>query len=247
MLKGKTIYFAVTILIVLIAASLFIFTYLQNDNKEIKAPVLPTSRILATPTSSPTPWPTPENTATYQVTFESNWSKETNPKDFPTDAHFSPMFVFNHDMSEEAELYKEGTKSSAGIKQMAETGKTVALEKEAKQLINDAWAFTYTVGKRFDAPGKDQVNIEVSSDYRFLTVVSMIAPSPDWFIAIQDVALVNEGLWVEELTLPVNSLDAGTDSGSTFTSADKPTSPQGVVKPIDSLGDFGTITIKRIK
>ena len=59
----------------------------------------------------------------------------------------------------------------------------------------------------------------------------MLAPSPDWFIAINDVDLFKNNHWAEEIELNVKPYDAGTDSGTTFTATDSDTNPADVVQP----------------
>ena len=51
----------------------------------------------------------------------------------------------------------------------------------------------------------------------------MIAPSPDWFVGVTGLPLYEDGSWVEELVVELYPYDAGTDSGSTYESPNKPT------------------------
>ena len=61
----------------------------------------------------------------------------------------------------------------------------------------------------------------------------MIAPSPDWFVGVEDVNLINSNNeWIEETEIFLESYDAGTDSGTTFTSPDMNTVPQDSIKAI---------------
>ena len=71
----------------------------------------------------------------------------------------------------------------------------------------------------------------VSSDFPRITLVSMVAPSPDWFAGVRGLALLDGETWVEELVVPLYPYDAGTDSGISYTAADVATVP-----PAPTLG-----------
>jgi hypothetical protein len=59
----------------------------------------------------------------------------------------------------------------------------------------------------------------------------MIAPSPDWFVAVSNVALVENGKFIEELTVESEAFDSGTDSGVDFNSDNINTDPaEGISK-----------------
>ena len=98
----------------------------------------------------------------------------------------------------------------------------------------------YGTGKRIDAPGEDTVSVLLSTTAPYVSVVSMIAPSPDWFIAAHNVTLFENGNWVERLSVPAVLYDAGTDSGTTFTAEDSDTDP---AEAITRLADAPTLPI----
>ena len=54
----------------------------------------------------------------------------------------------------------------------------------------------------------------------------MLAPSPDWFIGIDSLNLLENGKWLNSKTINLKVYDAGSDSGLNFTSADSSTSPK---------------------
>ena len=76
----------------------------------------------------------------------------------------------------------------------------------------------------------DTVTFEVSEACPAVSVVTMIAPSPDWFIGVSALDLLGEGGWVEELVVELLPYDAGTDSGVSYTSPDEPTDPPEVIR-----------------
>lgn len=80
----------------------------------------------------------------------------------------------------------------------------------------------------------------------------MIAPSPDWFIAVRDVELYEKGKWITDKTVEVGAYDAGTDAGVNFTSPNK--DETGSIKRITTpplatngkVKSMGTVTFKKI-
>ena len=64
-----------------------------------------------------------EGKAYYKLTFQAEWSNETHPSpDFPEeDAKFSPLIGATH--STAYEMWRRGKNASAGVQQVAETGK----------------------------------------------------------------------------------------------------------------------------
>lgn len=79
-----------------------------------------------------------------------------------------------------------------------------------------------------------------------VTLVSMIAPSPDWFVGVAGLSLVEGGDWRDEVVVELFAYDAGTDSGPTYTSSNQVTQPQAPITKIqggpfnrpDALGSF---------
>jgi Spondin_N len=54
----------------------------------------------------------------------------------------------------------------------------------------------------------------------------MIAPSPDWFVGIDSYNLIQNGKWINDITIPVYGYDAGTEDGDVFGYANPATVPQ---------------------
>ena len=84
--------------------------------------------------------------------------------------------------------------------------------------------------------------------------MAMIAPSPDWFVAVDSLNLLEGGQWADRKVATLYGYDAGTDSGSTFSSPDLVTSPRGTITrfhDFPALVDgqivpFGTFTFTRL-
>ena len=200
----------------------------------------------------PTGEPAEASTATYKVTIDIAWSEATHASTLPGGAHTSPAVVLAH--NEAGGLYKVGEVVSDGLEQVAETGATsIVVEELTPDLpYEDALA----IGKRVDAPGADDsITMTLNSSTPLLSLLTMLAPSPDWLIGAADIALYNTDTeeWADSTTVELSAYDAGTDNGATFTADDIDASPRVTLGiPIDPVfveaakTPFGSVTIERI-
>jgi hypothetical protein len=96
------------------------------------------------------------------------------------------------------------------------------------------------------------MEFDISQAFPLVTLVTMVAPSPDWFVGVTSLELFRNGQWVDEVRVDLSAHDAGTDSGPTYRSPDQATIPR---QPISLLGypaaatgtapSFGTFTFTR--
>jgi len=210
-----------------------------------------------TPTETPPPTtPTPETpitSAEYQLTFEATWSSSTHPTDFPSNPHFSGLIGATH--SPRVRLWEEGGLASPGIKNMAETGSKSPLDSEIDSLIDEGSACTKISGAGINpSPGKVSVTLTVSQDCPLVSVVTMIAPSPDWFVGVSGLGLYENGEWVSQKVVDLVPYDAGTDSGTSYNSANLATANPELISKIEgtpflvngSVPPLGTFTFTRL-
>ncbi len=180
----------------------------------------------------------------YKVTFNGTWNNVSNSSFYPRGAHFSPVVAWSHSIKNI--LFEEGGVSTDGIEQMAETGGIGKLEDELDSLVNRGFVFDFDNGKVFDAPGTDEVFVEVTETFHLITVVSMIAPSPDWFVAVGNIDLMtDEGKWVESFTKDFVIYDAGTDNGKNFNSINSNTRPRSIITKLNDE-NIGSFTFTRL-
>ena len=217
---------------------------------------MPTIETPATPTLpaiTMTPTETPAPSAQYRLTFEATWSDVTHPIDFPPNPHFSGLIGSTHGPA--ARLWEEGGTATPGIKNMAETGGKSPLDSEIDLLIGAGSACARISGGGVSlSPGEVTVTFTVDQDCPLVSVVTMIAPSPDWFVGVSGLSLFENGAWVEQRVLELLPYDAGTDSGGTYTSPNEPTaSPEAIYKietePLlvnGTVPPLGTFTFTRL-
>lgn len=174
--------------------------------------------------------PEPEANARYMLTFNATWSAQTHPTEFPANAHFSGLIGMTH--NDTVMLFSKGELASEGIKNMAETGSKNPLEAEIQAFISNGSGNALISGAGINSsPGEVSLEFDITSTHSLVSVVSMLAPSPDWFIAVSSVNLIENNEWVNK-TNTVEIYDAGTDNGSTFLSPDFPSLPPF---PIDKI------------
>jgi hypothetical protein len=189
--------------------------------------------------------------ASYSVTFEALWSAQTHPQEFPTGAHFSALVGTVH--TQDVTLWAPGELASDGLRDVAEIGSQFQLADEIDQLVLAGHSLGLLLGTGFFLPGSDNVTFDVYQPYTRLSLVNMIAPSPDWFTGVASVDLVKNGDWVRELVVEVFPYDAGTDSGLSYYFPDIATVPAVAVSritgfPFDlggSVAPVGRFLIRR--
>lgn len=185
------------------------------------------------PPATSTPSPAPAS-ARYRVTFEALWSAATHPRDFPADAHFSRLVGGTHAAA--TRFWQEGALASDGIRDMAERGRTTPLDNEVRSAIAAGTAEHLIIGGDIPrSPGSVSLEFEISQAHPLVTLVSMVAPSPDWFTGVSGLPLFEQGQWVDRRSLELFPWDAGTDSGPTFASPDQATTPR---RPVARITGF---------
>ncbi len=173
----------------------------------------------------------PAFNARYQVTFVADWSVSTHPVGFPDDPHFSGLIGATHNT--ETHLWKNNELATEGIQLMAETGSKFILNNEINALIDAKQAgFLISGGGIGNSPGSVSLNFDVSQTHPLVSIVSMIAPSPDWFIGVDALNLRSGSQWLDQLVVDLHAYDAGTDSGVFYTSADSVSNPPQVITEI---------------
>jgi hypothetical protein len=105
------------------------------------------------------------------------------------------------------------------------------LSEVSAAITNGTAHFTLSGGGVNPAPGTRSLVFPqaMRRDYPLVTLCSMIAPSPDWFVGVDSLSLIEDGQWVTNKTVTLYGFDAGTDSGASYASANEITVPRGVV------------------
>lgn len=184
--------------------------------------------------------------ARYALEIEITWSEATAPFDWPGDAaHLTVFFGTTHD--DRYVLFADGRTASSGLQSVAEAGRIRILRAE----IEDAQR-RGRIGETWQAeapptvPGRVSATFTATEDHPMVSFVTMIAPSPDWFTGLASVNLRPEGEWVDSLSLPLWAWDAGTDSGTRYTSPNAETQPAQSIRLLagpEFLTDEGLVPV----
>lgn len=164
------------------------------------------------------------STAQYSVRFDATWSATSHPLNFPASAHFSSLIGGTHNGG--VQFWAAGALASAGIRDMAERGLTAPLAAEVQAAITGGQAgMVISGGAVAVSPGSAVAAFTVTQSFSRVSLVTMIAPSPDWFVGVSDFELLVDGQWLDRVVVPLFAYDAGTDSGTNYTSPNQVTMP----------------------
>ena len=177
-----------------------------------------------------------QSTANYTISVTTTWNATDHgsiaSNSLPNDPHWSPLALVTHKNSDA--FLQLGGLASQGVQSIAESGSTASFQSEINTAISALDADQYLqsgFSPRGAISSASINNITVSETYPLVTFLSMIAPSPDWFIAVNSESLrsannsLNNG-WKDTYTLDLFAYDAGTDDGADYSSENVLSSPK---------------------
>jgi len=173
--------------------------------------------------------------ANYKVVFNSTWSESSHPEDIPDKPHISHLFGVSH--NNQVSFWEPGSPVSKGVKEIAERGSGYKLIKDAEWAIRIDQALDIFDGQDIKhSPGTSVAQFQLTEEFPRVTLVNMLAPSPDWITGVSSLNLCKNGEWVETKTIAAEVYDAGTDDGRTYTAEDE---PRKEFEPVVLLGENG--------
>jgi len=170
----------------------------------------------------------PASPAEYTVILRSTWTARTHPFEYPSDAHFSGLIGTSH--NGRYSIFAIGQRPTPGLERLSEEGKHSPLKDEIQKAIDAGSALD-----EFETGGlknfKDSLvtTVHVDPAHPLVSVVAMVAPSPDWFTGAASVNLIENGAWVGRRALTLPAYDSGGDDGKTYKAADRNTNPKKAV------------------
>ncbi|MDE2653063.1 MAG: Ig-like domain-containing protein [Gemmatimonadota bacterium] len=189
------------------------------------------------------PPPAAAQTVTYQVKFEGNWTLASTPGGVVGGAHFTTLIGGVHGSG--VTFWAAGEQASAGVELVAELGSTPTFRSEVQ-----ASSHTLSViqeGVAGGGTGSATFNIDVTRTHPLVTLLSMIGPSPDWFVGVSGVSLLDgSNQWRQSHVVDLFPYDAGTEDGTEFTLSNDDTDPQGVITRIAGTGKFSNVRMARL-
>ena len=194
----------------------------------------------------------------YRVTFDATWSSSTHSMNFPSNPHFSPLIgaTHNNSLTLWAVGNTVGQDAAAGMKSMAETGATSDLTSDIDAAITAGTAAAELSGSGISpSPGESGFEFGIMQSHPEVTLVSMLAPSSDWFIGVHNLALFENGSWVGEKSIDLRVYDAGTEKdANVFSMTNSEEDPNVLISRLthtetdfsDGLPKIGTMVFTRI-
>jgi hypothetical protein len=190
------------------------------------------------------------------VVFNATWSQQTHPVNWTTNAHWSGLVGGVHNPA--VHFFRDGELASEGIRLMSELGQKPQLLAEVGAAITNGTAlFQLSGGGIRPSPGSVSLTFPqpMTRDYPLVTLCSMIAPSPCWFVGTEGLNMLVNGSWRTNTVITLYGMDAGTQtSNMTYEGPYQVNSPHlptilmtgfpalqnGVIVP------FGTFTFSRL-
>jgi Spondin_N len=168
--------------------------------------------------------------AKYRVELTPLWTKANFPLEYPDTSllhkpHFSGLIGTAHDAG--YHVFVEGQTPTPGLERLSEMGKHDPLDAEIEAAIAAGHALALTESDPLkDFSQTAQAEVKVDDAHPMVSIVAMIAPSPDWFAGVSDVNLMENGAWVPSKSLDVMAWDSGGDDGTTYLADDVDTNPK---------------------
>lgn len=132
--------------------------------------------------------------ATYNVDVACEWTAQRHPNKYPADnpPHFTVMCGTAH--NSDYTLWTVGGIASPGLEQAAELGFCSILEDEIKNCMDDANCAPGSYFEWDSTPPFENVcvfsgQMTVTPKYQYVSMVSMIVPSPDWAVGLDGIHL----------------------------------------------------------
>lgn len=168
--------------------------------------------------------------ATYNLRVRNMW-EEPMFENVPEGAVFSPLTAVSH--SRRYSAFTLFGYATPGVQNIAELGDNSVFLEELMSADAAPFIRSVAVGEGPIAGGEEEnLMLEVDCMHPTVSFISMVAPSPDWIVAVGSLDLMKDGEFVEQVGGGLRVYDAGTDSGEILTAEDEETSPRENIAPL---------------
>lgn len=176
-------------------------------------------------TTAATAAPARLGSADYTVVVKSRWTRAEHPFEWPSTAHFSGIIGASHTPA--YSIFAIGTPPTAGLENLSEEGKHTPLDNEIRSAISAGNAgMLFESGPLRNFADSIVTSVKVDDTFPLVSLVMMVAPSPDWFTGVKDVDLRENGSWSPSKTLDLVAYDSGGDDGTTYLAPNSDTNPK---------------------
>ncbi|MDE2881916.1 MAG: tandem-95 repeat protein [Acidobacteriota bacterium] len=182
--------------------------------------------------------PAAPQTVTYEVKFQGNWTLESTPGGVVAGAHFTTLIGGVHGSG--VTFWKGGEQASPGVEIVAESGSTGTFRGEV--VASPHTLSVIQQGVSGGGTGTATFTVDVTRSHPLVTLLSMIGPSPDWFVGVTGLSLLDgANQWRQTHVVNLYPYDAGTEDGTEFSLSNDDTDPQGVITNIAGTGKFSNV------
>lgn len=154
--------------------------------------------------------------ADYSLTFETIFTEDQFPTDYPANASFGPLVAITH--APEVSVFELGQAASEGLKAYAEDGDVNALATFISTEVgtDNEGSFSITTAPAIGPSTSTNIDVTVTPTRTRITFLAKLNPSPDWFVGVSSFDIVDGNSLVDEETFTLQPLDAGTAGGDTY-------------------------------
>ena len=90
-------------------------------------------------------------------------------------------------------------------------------------------------------------DVLVDGNFPYLTLISMVAPSPDWFAGVSGLALRDgQGQWKQQIIVDLYPYDAGTEEGTGYSISNPETVPHQPIQSLTGVSPFSAQPVARL-
>ncbi|OEU06397.1 hypothetical protein FRACYDRAFT_254715 [Fragilariopsis cylindrus CCMP1102] len=171
----------------------------------------------------------------YYCTFRGKWSAERHPNDFPSSPSWSAPIIVSH--SKNYRMWTGTETVTAGVEYVAEEGYPTVMYNE---FDNGGYAsLQMVVGERmFNTTDSQHLPpINVTYSHPWLSSMTKITPSPDWFVGFSDLRMISYDTETYYSRIVIQSYvwDSGTDDGQTYLAFDRNEFNETQIRPPDHV------------
>lgn len=196
----------------------------------------------------------------YRLTVRNDWNQAHHKPGAPPfssviQPHFSHLGGGTHNSN--LVVWEEGELSSPGMIKMQETGwidepgSTSDLKNEFDDHLASGVAgsfLNYPIPDPwFPAGTETELSFEIEESHPLVTLVSMLGPSPDWFVGVSGLNLRDGNHWKELVEVDLYPYDGGSRSRDNlfalFGRIERPQKPIAAITDIDDTLLLGSIPI----
>ncbi len=162
--------------------------------------------------------------ASYTLDFESTFSEDMYPVDYPDNPTFGTVLVITH--GPEISVFEMGQLATEGLQAYAEDGDVDGLASFLNQEagMENEGSFSITTIPAIGPVASASIDVTITPTRSRITFLAKLNPSPDWFVGVSSFDVIDGNELIDEATFVLRPIDAGTAAGNTYEAMDMPES-----------------------